>query len=381
MGLLGDALELASRCPSLWRTARLRVKLTSDPHVQMRAVERAQSNMGLQSTSPPGDPWQCSAQPGLSHSEASVIALSREKYRVESREVDPSRPQPEGDGSFLVVRVGPTSWTRDDGGIYRTTDHDGPFGRLPDPSGWPGLLDPQSLVDGHDVEPIGPSVVAARPTLRIRTRVRQFTFGPGPGANFVIGSGDESLLDLDAATGLVLRMETFFDGSTMRMYEATDVEIDGAVDEALFTEQPPTGATIEPSMRMAEALESVARDAPFAVLAPTGRRFTGILEASQADRPVVLRVHSMPDFAAMRTPGLFATLHIIQSGEPAGVADPAEWEEIQLADGPGHVWQAPDGGEVHVLVKRHGTYVWLRGLIDREETLAAAQTLEPVTVS
>jgi hypothetical protein len=115
MGLLGDALELACRCPSLWRTARLRLTLTSDPQVQMREVERAQSNMGLHRTSPPGDPWQCPAQPGLSHSEAPVVAVSREKYHVESRQVDPSSAQREGDGSFWlfdwVRRLGPATMT------------------------------------------------------------------------------------------------------------------------------------------------------------------------------------------------------------------------------------------------------------------------------
>ena len=201
---------------------------------------------------------------------------------------------------------------------------------------------------------------------------------------FVLGSDDETLIDLDSTTGLVLRTESFLDGAMLRLVEATHILIDASVDDALFTEQPPVDATVELSPRMAEPIETVARDAPFTVLAPKGRRLTGLLDAKRPGRPVVVQAHAMPDFAAMRTqrtPGVIPTLQLTQSGEPSGVADPAEWEPISLADGPGYLWQASDDGEVHVLVVRHGTHVWLRGLVDRNETIAAAESLEPVAMA
>ena len=89
VGLLGDALELAVRCPTLWRTAQLTVAVTSDPARQMRAIERAQSNFGLRRTSPPGDPWARPTDRGLCSQHAKITAASKDRYRIESRQVDP----------------------------------------------------------------------------------------------------------------------------------------------------------------------------------------------------------------------------------------------------------------------------------------------------
>ncbi len=202
-----------------------------------------------------------------------------------------------------------------------------------------------------------------------------------PRVMFFGWSGDETLLDLDAKTGLVLRMETFLDGATLRLSEASDVAVDESIDEALLIEEPAAGATIEPSTRMAGPIEEVARDAPFTVLAPRGQHVNGMVSPQRGNRPVVVHAHVMPDFAKMaarRVPGVLATLQLIESADPEGVADPTEWDMVALANGPGHLWQAPDDGEVHLLVHRQGTYVWLRGLDNRAETITAAETLVPV---
>lgn len=384
MGELGDVLELAARSRGLWRTARLVVTQTTDSALQMRAIERAQPPVGFRRTSPPGDPLTRHQPQGLFRSRTVIVAVSTDRYRVEWQLEDPSPADDpmEGNGSSLTVRNGSRSWTRDGSGIYRSTDHNGPFGAPPDPSGFASLLDPQTLLDNADVESVGVGQVAGRATRRVRTRPRPPTMG-SPRMMFLGWSADETLLDLDAATGLVFRMETFVDGATLRLSEASDVAIDESVDDALLSEEPPTGATVEPSARMAEPIEQVAGVAPFILLAPPGQNVNGMINPSRGNRPVVVHAFVQPDFAKMaarRVPGVVATLQLIESADPDGVPDPADWDPVMLADGPGHLWQAPDDGEVHLLVHRHGTYVWLRGLDNRAETITAAESLAPVPV-
>jgi hypothetical protein len=60
------------------------------------------------------------------------------------------------------------------------------------------------------------------------------------------------------------------------------------------------------------------------------------------------------------------------------VADPSEWEPMDLGGQPGWIWQPEDGGEVHIRINRQGTHIWLRGLYDRDEALDSARSLAPV---
>ena len=69
---------------------------------------------------------------------------------------------------------------------------------------------------------------------------------------------------------------------------------------------------------------------------------------------------------------------LVESNSPAAVADPQQWEAIDLADGPGWLWQPDGGGEVHIHLDRHGTSVGIRGLHDRAESIAFADRLQPV---
>ena len=107
---------------------------------------------------------------------------------------------------------------------------------------------------------------------------------------------------------------------------------------------------------------------------------TGFYNRPRGDDPAVVHVHRMPEQPVNLNDGRFpAMLMLMESPSSAGVADTAEWEPIELADGPGWMWQPDGGGEVHVRVDRSGTCVWLRGLHDRAEALAIAGSLVPVT--
>ena len=100
MGELGEALELAARSRSLWRTARLVVVQSTDPALQTRAIEKAQPPFGFRRATPPGDPWTRNQRKGLVRSRAVIVAVSSDRYRIECQLLDQTRPTipPEGTG-------------------------------------------------------------------------------------------------------------------------------------------------------------------------------------------------------------------------------------------------------------------------------------------
>lgn len=391
MGALGEALELMATSRSRWRSARLELRQEVDWCRCRLAIEQSQPAFLPKRTSPPGDPWTSRDDRSIVTA-ATMWAAAPDRYRVETQRIEPAPGSGDdsiddvGDGTSLHVIDGDRSMNRDGHGMYRTADLRSSFPGPPTRDEWSVVLDPRVLAEGHEVESLGHGEVAGRPTIKVRLAAPdraspRMGMGSGRIVVYLGWSGDESIVDLDAATGIALRIETRLDGVPMRTTEATMVELDADLDDALFSAQPPDGAQVEPMSQMAEPLDAVAASVSFTVLQPPDMTCSGFASKAQGSRPTTIHVHVMPDFARLQTQmrGPMPTLHLVESGSPTGIADPAEWEPVELADGPGRIWQAPDAGEVHVVVVRRGTHVWLRGLHDREATVAAAGSLVTVT--
>jgi hypothetical protein len=376
MGALGDVLELAALSAKRWSTLSATVQAYTNFELQQKAIERGQPSFMPKRSRPPGDPSFRSKDHSERTSTAKLWANGTERFRIEENSADPEIVS-------VTVRNTDSSWTRIGTGAVMVSDHNGPFGMFPDPAGWSRLLDPSSLFENVDVEALGPGAFAGRPTLRVRTvsRTMETSFAMRPARSgpmmFIGWMGDECLIELDADTGLVLKFETSIDGQIFRSFAMSDVAIDGALDATLFDEPPPADAPSRRAEQMAEPVESVAARVDFTLFAPPDACMA-FLSDPKSDKPSVVHIHRVPTSPRFGHDGPPAIVHLTESSSAELVADPAEWESIEIDGRPGWIWQPDGGGEVHVRLDREGTHIWLRGLHDRTEALDVARNLVPV---
>jgi hypothetical protein len=377
VGALGDVLELVATSSQRWVTLTATVTQYCHQERQRRSIEMNQVSFMPKRSSPPGDPFSSVEGPVESTVVARLWARGLDHVRVEP---EPSADDP---ASMLVVRNPSRSWSRMPNGEVITMDASGPFGGAPDATGWSMLLEPAKLLAAGDVEPLGEGAVDGRRTLRARVRSKgpdatAMFRGSGP-AIYLGWMGDESIVELDAVTGLVLRFETSIGGEVFRSFTMADVTLDEPLGDDLFYEAPPAGAPTRGAHQMAEPIEVVAGRVPFALFVPAGSRCSGFVAPQRADRPQVVHIHEM--LAAFR-PGMVPMMtQIIESASPAGVADPSAWDVVVVGGRPASVWQPEGGGEVHVCFERDGTYIWLRGQHDRALALEIAESLVSVPPS
>jgi hypothetical protein len=377
MGALGDVLELAALSAKRWSTLSATVKSYENFDLQQKAIERGQPSFMPKRSTPPGDPSLRVKDRSERNATAKLWANGGDRFRVEERTADDSETV------SITVKNAVSSWTRVGVGAVTISDDTGPFGMFWDPTGWSRLLNPAGLLEHVDVEALGPSEFAGRPTLRVRTMSqpveRSMTMRPGRnGPMMFIGwMGDTCLIELDAATGLVLKFETSIDGQKFRSFEMSNVIIDTALDANLFDELPPADAPTRPAKQMAEPVEVIAERVDFALFSPPDS-CTAFLRDSKSDEPQVVQIHRMPTSQRLGPGGLPSFLQLIESTSAESVADPSQWESIELDGRLGWIWQPDAGGEVHIRLDRDGTHIWLRGLHDRSEALDVARSLVPV---
>lgn len=372
---LGDVLELVATSRQRWTALHMRATQEFDLSVQMRVFERERPAGTPKRTEPPGAP---NIGPTLKEtaSTAEIWAAGPDRYRIEATP-----------GPTLTVCDGESSWTRNaDGEITFTTGDASPmFNDMMNP--WSSLLDPRLAVLGLDVEPIARSTVARRPTYRVKllnaSGVSSHVIASGRRQAFVpFRYGDHTELEIDAETGVVLGFVTTLEGQLLRRTTVTEIGYGVAIDEHLLRERPPPGARVVRTPQTAASIEDVARRAPFTIWIPEGpQRFTGFYHEASASRPHRVMITRLPDLVA-RPAGLgmgpITVMQLWESDVRDAVADPSEWQPIDAGGRSAHIWQAPDAGEVHVRVDCGATFVWLRGLDDRDEMLAAAAALQPV---
>ncbi len=168
----------------------------------------------------------------------------------------------------------------------------------------------------------------------------------------------------------------------MRTFTVTSLEVDPELDDALFTEQPPVGVPTQDMHRMAEPIGDIAARVPFTLFAPDGRETRAIVEGSTEESRTV-RMFVMfvaPDMSRLRPmPGpMSPPVMLLESTDPTKMPDPADWEVVNVADRPGHLWQAPEQGEVLIRLERGETIIWIRGTANRDEAISVAAGLQPV---
>ncbi len=377
MGALGDVLELVATSSQRWVSLTATVTQYCHHDLQQRSIEMNQVSFMPKRSSPPGDPFGRTDGPVQSTVVARLWARGLERVRVEH---DASAAD---HAPMLLVRNPSRSWSQMSNGEIITTDTSGPFGGTPDGTGWSMLLDPAKLLAAGDVEPLGGGEIDGRSTLRARIQSK----GPDATAMFRDSGpviymgwmGDTNVVELDAATGLVLRFETSIGGEVFRSFTMADVKIDEPLGDDLFDEAPPAGAPTRDAHQMAEPVEVVAGRVPFTLFAPAGSQSRAFLTPGRADQPQVVQVHEMP--TAFR-PGMIPMMtQLIESASADALADPSAWDAVVIDGRPGWVWQPEGGGEVHVRFERDGTQIWLRGRHDRSDALELAARLAPVSQS
>jgi hypothetical protein len=380
MGALGDVLELAALSTKRWSTLSATVQRYENFDLQQRAIERAQPSFVPKRSTPPGDPALRVKGRSERTSTAKLWAAGVGRIRVEEFCVD------DPETVSLTVKNAVSSWTRVGVGPVTISDHTSPFGMFSDPTGCSNLLDPAVLLENVDVEALGPSEFAGRSTLRVHTMLRtaETSMAMRPGRNgpmmFIGWMGDNCLLELDADTGLVLKFETSIDSEIFRSYEMSGVIIDGSLDANLFDELPPTDAQRRRAEQMAEPVEIVASRVTFTLFAPPDN-CTAFLRDAESNAPQVVQIHRMPTPQRFGPGGLPSFVQLTESTSADSVADPSEWETIEIGSRPGWIWQPEGGGEVHIRLNRDGNHIWLRGLHDRTEALDVARSLVPVVPS
>jgi hypothetical protein len=379
--VLGDVLELAATSGSRWRTMRGTVSDFVHLERQQTAIERAQPPFMPKRSSPPGDPWKAKGAtlPPERTSHSQLWAASADRYRIEtpSDDVETSRHTPR-----TTVRDGAKSWTLDFGGKLMVHDRSTSFGGPPE-VGANLLLDPQAFISAHsDVHPGEVGELHGRPTLSaVLRQTGPFQPGMGSTAMYLGFLGDETTIDLDAATGMIVRLRSTVDRELMRCFELTDLVIDGPLDDALFTEQPPADILARAMHRQPDPVSVVAKDVAFTLFAPPEDDCYGFVMSSTTDEQMV-SVHMMPKMT-QRMPMVIPTM-MQQSPSLTQMPTTDQWESLLLASGPAWIWQAePDpgtgaAGEVHIRLDLGGTHIWLRGPHDRAEAVGVAERLAPV---
>jgi hypothetical protein len=390
MGALGDLLELAATSQNRWSTFEATVTQYCHAERQRIASERSQSAFVAKRSSPPGEPENMFASKVTERTTtAHLWAKGVDRYRVEVPQdsvADEDRDTAEGIErvSYLAVRNVDESWTREHNGAHSSHSVNAAFGP-PDFTGWTSVLDAERLFAGQEVTPDGEGHVDGRPTLRARLKGKgnpsvRF-MRPGGMAIFPGWLGDETTVELDNATGVVLALSTMVDGDVMRSFTLTGVRVDEPIEETLFTEKPPAGVILQPLIKQPEPVEIVAAQLSFTVFVPEHKNCAAFVPPRRNDAPVLVTLHVLPEFGrirAMPPNGIMAPAQLIESASAEAVADPATWNVLELASGPVRIWEPEGGGEVHVRVDRDGTFIWLRGLHDRAELLALADSLVAV---
>lgn len=374
MGILGDVLELCATSSSRWTTFHATAEQYRHRERQRRSVDKTQAGIVPLYSTPPGDPLGKNTPPIESKSSALMWANGTKRIRVEEQST-------ESEGHSLTVQNEKGSWARSASGEVMTSITGDGIGPI-DVSGWSLLVDPGTLIQGTDLEVLGFGEVAGRPTYRVVARPKEpavvARYGVRGPLMYLGWMGDEMALDLDTATGVALRLESFVDGEIFRSLTVTTAAFDPGFDDAMFDETPPADTPAVRTHQMAEPLAAIAARVAFTLFAPSRANCVAFVRPEKDDLPEVVSVHVIPSLPTR--PGQRPeSLGLTESASAEPLADPAEWEPIDLNGRPARIWQPANGGEVHVRMEIDGTHIWLRGLVDREKTIAVAESLVAVT--
>lgn len=373
MSDLGDLLELLYGARSSWRTVSLTVRHWTQLERSQRAFEHFQAGeRGARATR---------------YAEATGDLPAESSFVVRTWRASEGRYREEHDQSgygLTVVSDGKRVWTYSaaQGAIVHE-----PRSYVSDAGDQ--LLDPTPLMGAFDFQLDGVATAAGRDALRVRARPRARLQPHFPLA--VSAGSDEVELLVDAARGVLLRIEARFEGEPISIVEVQEIAFDEEPPPGTFTFVPPAGEevrTAEDAFRAEQlTVEEAAREASFTLWIPSKLR--GGWQVHAVHRPRSTR----PDVPET----VFLVFHddalhdfSIEEAAAAQLAWPVGERETVVRGGVeihvherGASWQPVD-----VRVVRDGTHVRITSsslgadaLVDVAQSLVPAPTDPPRAVT
>jgi hypothetical protein len=241
MGQLGDLLELLHAPPSGFERVRAEYRDWTHHARSQEAfrVETADTEPEAPSAHAPMIAGGGDAAPAVDEQDEQTSRIwidGDEKIRLET--------EPAAGGPVLQVKSGRHWWSYDpQNGAVSGSDPDGAVdvgGEIR------ALLRPGRLLAALRFEPLGPGEAAGRETARTRARPRPRDSQRDPFIDRLelhgLGLGaDEYLLDVDAATGAVLRAESRRRGEPFSIREAVQIAYDERIPDERFVFEAPPG--------------------------------------------------------------------------------------------------------------------------------------------
>ena len=234
MADLGDLLALLHDGPDRVRRLRAEIVKRADDDVSMEAFRRRSEASG-------GVTMYAYAE-----SEDEEPEPRPEETRVRiwiDRDAGAERAESEGREEGLSVRRGGTWWSWDPHNGAMSNEHEEVDTDVARDARW--ILGGLPLLATLRLSLTGAGEVAGRPTIRCRATTRPPTGRgledwvlhdlPGYGA-------DAYEIDVDARTGLIVRVAASLDGDAFAVHEVVDLGIDEPFDDELFTFESPDGS-------------------------------------------------------------------------------------------------------------------------------------------
>ncbi|MCK9899059.1 hypothetical protein MXD63_03060 [Frankia sp. Cpl3] len=371
MSLLGDALESMSTSAGRWASLQADLHWWADRAALTRARTAAAAARGTPvDIQPPGFPRVPVAAVAVDEQRGSLLATPR-TLRVEWH-ASAAAAAGAGAGGAVVAVVRGEEWRERRAGSVRGSQVTDPGTGLT--TRWVRELvfvRPWRLLSCLHLKACDALDWHGRPATWLRAEPRENEFWSVPSLHSLT-DGDAYDLVVDSATGVLLDLTTWYADQEVERCWLGDPRFDAPVDPASFDlETIGTAAEAESPIRRARPLASLADEVDFTVLSPRGEHYTGVVDTDEGGSVVVAH----PSGGG---PGGWHRW-FTQSGG-ARMADPAEWEPIQLPDGTHARRWSPSGDpdQVHLRFERAGTQVWVQGR-GRRDVHRLAASLEPVS--
>ncbi|MGF7237732.1 MAG: hypothetical protein ACQSGP_22635 [Frankia sp.] len=342
MSLLGNALDAMATCDQRWQSLHAEIVRRVDRDAEQAAREAEQAAHGSPTpVSPPGAPRARDIRPVVDERRG-LLTAAPAALRVAW-----------GDrGALTVVRDGHWRRRRPDGQVVGQQRSGSIPDILPLQVGEVTLVHPWAVLAYLRLSAVEALDREGRAATRLRGVPRQSQWRL---FRFPVAPGDSYDLTVDDATGVLVDLVAWFGAREVVRHTLHDVRIDGPVEAGAF-ELDGVGSLdeAEPVRQVMRPLATLARDVDFTLFEPTGETYVGHLDRRD-DGPVV-NAHPVGGRP-------LGQLLWFRQSRAAGMADPAEWDVIELPDGTPARWWSPDSDpeQGHLRFERGGTQIWVQG--------------------
>lgn len=370
MGELGDLLELLHTGPGAVQRLRAEVISTWDGELTHRAWEAHVEDSG-------GTAYAVLTK----DEDVDEPEPSAQERRVKLWVDRGQRLEREESPDALAVRRGTRWWRWDEYSGAVSNDEEEVGTSVAEDARW--ILIGLPLLALLELETLGRGEVAGRPTRRLRGEPRADE--DDWNLHHLPGTGAEAYeIDVDAATGLVLRVEAFFEGSPFNRTEVVDLGVDETFADELFVFASPDGteprSVLDTIGRHHHALRPAELEAlaPFTVLVPErlpdGWEIDLRFHEGSPRPPMPATAHlHLRESRGLRSVGITqASVDAEGDVDEWDHARPAAWQ-VEVRDGVSMEWREPaeDWQPTRVRLERDGTRV----LIDSTD-LTAVELLD-----